>query len=83
MILLKIQKTGSINNLIQLILEFGRQSGVSVVEQYETAKAPELLLTIRTQHALITLGMPEHCQLVADAPPEGYVFSFALIITSV
>mmetsp|Transcript_1510 Transcript_1510/g.1926 ORF Transcript_1510/g.1926 Transcript_1510/m.1926 type:complete len:785 (-) Transcript_1510:29-2383(-) len=53
-----------------LLLEFGRQTGVPIVEQYDTAKAPEILHTIRGQHALICLGMPDHCQLQVDVAPE-------------
>jgi hypothetical protein len=56
-----------------LVLEFGKQTGVPIVEHYDTYKAPELLLTIRTQHGLITHGMPDHCQLIIEAPPDGYV----------
>lgn len=51
-------------------MEFGRQTGVPVVEQYDTAKAPQVLHTIRAQHALICLGMPDHCQLQVDVQPE-------------
>lgn len=48
-----------------------------MVEQYDTAKAPEILHTIRGQHALICLGMPDHCQLQVDVPPESYVYDYS------
>ena len=56
-----------------MILEFGKQTGNFVQEQFETAKLMELALTIRIQHSQLSLGMPGHCQLIVSAPDESYL----------
>lgn len=55
-----------------ILLELGKQTGEQVLEQLETAKAAEVVLTIRSQHQLLCNGMPPDFQLRVELPPEAY-----------